>query len=39
MIKKEFPGRTLSGIGGIESGNDAAQFICWAATRCRSAPA
>ena len=27
VIRKEFPGRTLSGIGGIESGNDAAQFI------------
>src|SRR6185436_1890545 len=27
MIRKEFPGRTLSGIGGVESGNDAAQFI------------
>jgi dihydropyrimidine dehydrogenase (NADP+)/dihydropyrimidine dehydrogenase (NAD+) subunit PreA len=27
VIKKEFPGRTLSGIGGVETGNDAAQFI------------
>jgi dihydropyrimidine dehydrogenase (NADP+)/dihydropyrimidine dehydrogenase (NAD+) subunit PreA len=27
VIKDEFPGRTLSGIGGIETGNDAAQFI------------
>src|SRR3954463_14989105 len=27
MIRKEFPDRTLSGLGGIESGNDAAQFI------------
>ena len=27
MIRSEFPGRTLSGIGGIESGGDAAQFI------------
>ncbi len=27
VIKKEFPGRTLSGIGGIETGTDAAQFI------------
>ncbi|MEO7413946.1 MAG: NAD-dependent dihydropyrimidine dehydrogenase subunit PreA [Opitutaceae bacterium] len=27
MIRKEFPGCTLSGLGGIESGNDAAQFI------------
>src|SRR4051794_31237215 len=26
-IKKEFPGKTLSGIGGIETGEDAAQFI------------
>ena len=27
MIRQEFPGRSLSGLGGIESGNDAAQFI------------
>src|SRR5450631_1534501 len=27
MIRREFPGRSLSGLGGIESGNDAAQFI------------
>jgi dihydropyrimidine dehydrogenase (NADP+)/dihydropyrimidine dehydrogenase (NAD+) subunit PreA len=27
VILREFPGRTLSGIGGIETGNDAAQFI------------
>ncbi len=27
VIQQEFPGRTLSGIGGIESGKDAAQFI------------
>ena len=27
VIRDEVPGRTLSGIGGIESGNDAAQFI------------
>lgn len=27
LIRDEFPGRTLSGIGGIESGRDAAQFI------------
>src|SRR6185295_823862 len=27
MIRAEFPGRSLSGIGGIESGTDAAQFI------------
>jgi dihydropyrimidine dehydrogenase (NADP+)/dihydropyrimidine dehydrogenase (NAD+) subunit PreA len=27
VIKKEFPGRSLSGIGGVESGGDAAQFI------------
>src|SRR5256886_439813 len=26
MIRSEFPGRSLSGIGGIESGGDAAQF-------------
>jgi dihydropyrimidine dehydrogenase (NADP+)/dihydropyrimidine dehydrogenase (NAD+) subunit PreA len=27
MIQQEFPGRTLSGLGGIETGEDAAQFI------------
>src|SRR5215471_5659998 len=27
VIQREFPGRTLSGIGGVENGNDAAQFI------------
>jgi len=27
LIKNEFPGRTLSGLGGIETGEDAAQFI------------
>jgi dihydropyrimidine dehydrogenase (NADP+)/dihydropyrimidine dehydrogenase (NAD+) subunit PreA len=27
LIKSQFPGRSLSGIGGVESGNDAAQFI------------
>lgn len=27
LIRKEFPGRTLSGMGGIETGGDAAQFI------------
>jgi dihydropyrimidine dehydrogenase (NADP+)/dihydropyrimidine dehydrogenase (NAD+) subunit PreA len=27
MIRDEFPGRSLSGLGGIESGEDAAQFI------------
>ena len=27
MIRKDFPGRSLSGLGGIETGNDAAQFI------------
>ena len=27
MIRSEFPDRSLSGLGGIESGNDAAQFI------------
>ena len=27
MIRDEFPDRTLSGIGGIETGKDAAQFI------------
>jgi dihydropyrimidine dehydrogenase (NADP+)/dihydropyrimidine dehydrogenase (NAD+) subunit PreA len=27
VIRREFPGCTLSGIGGIETGHDAAQFI------------
>ena len=27
VIHAEYPDRTLSGIGGIETGNDAAQFI------------
>ncbi len=27
IIGKEFPGRSLSGIGGVETGEDAAQFI------------
>ncbi len=27
MLRAEFPGRSLSGLGGIESGEDAAQFI------------
>src|SRR5271165_2875195 len=27
MIRMEFPGRSLSGIGGVESGSDAAQFL------------
>jgi len=27
LIEKEFPGRSLSAIGGVESGNDAAAFI------------
>src|SRR5215210_4165230 len=27
VIRNEFPGRTLSGLGGIENGGDAAQFI------------
>jgi dihydroorotate dehydrogenase subfamily 1 len=27
LIEREFPGRTLSGLGGIETGADAAQFI------------
>jgi dihydropyrimidine dehydrogenase (NADP+)/dihydropyrimidine dehydrogenase (NAD+) subunit PreA len=27
MIRREFPGRSLSAIGGIETGSDAAQFI------------
>jgi dihydropyrimidine dehydrogenase (NADP+)/dihydropyrimidine dehydrogenase (NAD+) subunit PreA len=27
LIRSEFPGRSLSGIGGIESGRDAAQFL------------
>ena len=27
VIRDEYPGRTLSGIGGVETGNDAAQFL------------
>ena len=27
MIRQEFPGRSLSGLGGVETGEDAAQFI------------
>jgi dihydropyrimidine dehydrogenase (NADP+)/dihydropyrimidine dehydrogenase (NAD+) subunit PreA len=27
LLRKEFPGRSLSAIGGVESGNDAAEFI------------
>lgn len=27
LIRAEFPGRSLSGLGGIESGEDAAQFL------------
>ena len=27
MIRAEFPGRSLSGIGGVETGRDAAEFI------------
>ena len=27
MIRHEFPGRSLSGLGGVETGEDAAQFI------------
>ena len=27
LIRSEFPGRTLSGIGGIETGDDATQFM------------
>lgn len=27
LIRKEFPGKSLSGIGGIETGHDAAEFI------------
>ncbi|MGC9940762.1 MAG: NAD-dependent dihydropyrimidine dehydrogenase subunit PreA [Verrucomicrobiota bacterium] len=27
LIRKEFPGRSLSAIGGVESGHDAAEFI------------
>ncbi len=27
LIRDEFPGRTLSGMGGVETGEDAAQFI------------
>jgi dihydropyrimidine dehydrogenase (NADP+)/dihydropyrimidine dehydrogenase (NAD+) subunit PreA len=27
MLRREFPGRSLSGLGGIETGRDAAEFI------------
>jgi len=27
MMREEFPGRSISGIGGVETGEDAAQFI------------
>ena len=27
MIRSEFPGRSLSGLGGVETGGDAAQFL------------
>lgn len=27
LIRREFPGRSLSAIGGVETGNDAAEFI------------
>jgi dihydroorotate dehydrogenase subfamily 1 len=27
LIRKEFPGRSLSAIGGVETGNDAAEFM------------
>src|SRR6201999_1949957 len=27
LVRKEFPGRTISGIGGIETGEDAAQLM------------
>jgi len=27
VIRREFPGRSLSAIGGVETGSDAAQFI------------
>ena len=27
VLRDEFPGRTLSGIGGVETGDDAAQFL------------
>jgi dihydropyrimidine dehydrogenase (NADP+)/dihydropyrimidine dehydrogenase (NAD+) subunit PreA len=35
LIQKEFPGRSLSGIGGIETGGDAAQFILAGADTCQ----
>jgi dihydropyrimidine dehydrogenase (NADP+)/dihydropyrimidine dehydrogenase (NAD+) subunit PreA len=27
LVEKEFPGRSLSGLGGVETGEDAAQFL------------
>ncbi len=35
LIRDEFPGRSLSGIGGIETGEDAAQFILLGASTCQ----
>ncbi len=35
LIRDEFPGRSLSGIGGIETGEDAAQFILLGANTCQ----
>jgi dihydroorotate dehydrogenase subfamily 1 len=35
LIRQEFPGRSLSGIGGIETGGDAAQFILAGADTCQ----
>lgn len=36
MIRNEFPGRSLSGIGGVETGNDAAQFLLLGADTVQS---
>ncbi len=35
LIRDEFKGRSLSGIGGIETGEDAAQFILLGANTCQ----
>ena len=39
MIRSEFPGRSLSGIGGVETAATRRSSSCSARTRCRSAPA
>jgi dihydropyrimidine dehydrogenase (NADP+)/dihydropyrimidine dehydrogenase (NAD+) subunit PreA len=38
MVRSEFPDRTISGIGGIETGEDAAQFILLGADTIQVCP-